>query len=465
MRTNILVLSIMTTVLLTSCGLTGSPETRTSPISVLPTLEDTPTTLPTGTPDLNYLDPSAILFEQDFEADKTIGLFDTPENWTIVIDDSGNHSYCNNIVSHFLGGPIGRNHWSDYAIELRIKELEHSEDPYVAVYARSAPDIETGYYGTLNFQNNDTDLALYGPYISFEHQYFPTKADTWYTLRLEVAGEQIKYYINDLLVGYGTDDHRSQGRAGFLVSPFLKVCVDDIRAWALTKTGEVGQAPAPISSSLEIVTDKAATGDGGNSWGGHQSRIVRTQDGVFTAYTVEGSGSIDKKWRLAWRQEDGSWQIVAQGDAGREPVKLLASPDGTLHVIGWPNETGTMWSGKPNGNQVIMTKEVIPGVAHSDWPYSSAGIDAQGNLCILSTQGASPGIFQWACFQPGENRWVSRNTITDYGFRYTYVFPNPEGGLSLFRHVMYCGKFWGTQNLRMFLITFSTQSDTGKQMT
>lgn len=420
----------MIVIFLTSCGQAGPPKTKSSPSGVSPTLVDSPTTLPTSTPYLNHLDPSAILFEQDFEAGNTTRLSNTRENWTIVIDDSGNHFFCNNMVNHLLAFPIGLNQWTDYAIELRIKELEHSEDPYVAVYARVSPPYESGYYGALNFQDHITDLALDGPYISLEQQYFPTTADTWYTLRLEVAGEQIKYYINDLLVGHGTDDHLSQGRAGFFVSPFLKVCVDDIRARALTKTGAVGQAPPLVSSSLEMVIDNISVGQAGNSWGGHQSRIVRTQDGVFSAYIVEGNGEFDREWRLVWRQEDGTWPVIAQGHADG-PVHLLASPDGTLHVIGWPNETGTMWSGKPNGNKVNMTKEVIPGVAHSYWHYSSAGIDAQGNLCILSTQGASPGIFQWACFLPEENRWVSQNTTTDYGFRYTYVFPNPEGGLSL----------------------------------
>ncbi len=242
------------------------------------------------------------------------------------------------------------------------------------------------------------------PYQNLGNHYFPTTTDTWYTLRLEVASQQIKYYINDQLVGDGTDAHRSQGKAGFSVSPHLTVCVDDIRAWALTETGAIGQAPPPpppTSSSLEIVTDKAATGDGGNPWGGHQTRIVRTNDGVFTAYTVEGSGYFDRKWRLAWRQEDGTWPVVAQGDAGKDPVNLLASPDGTLHVIGWPNETGTMWSGKPEGNQIVMTKEKIPGVSHSNWPYSSAGIDAEGNLCVLSTQGAKPRDLSMGLFPVG----------------------------------------------------------------
>jgi hypothetical protein len=42
----------------------------------------------------------------------------------------------------------------------------------------------------------------------------------------------------------------------------------------------------PIVERVELVTDQALVGDGGNSWGGHQTRIVRTKDGIFLAYTV-----------------------------------------------------------------------------------------------------------------------------------------------------------------------------------
>ena len=183
--------------------------------------------------------------------------------------------------------------------------------------------------------------------------------------------------------------------------------------------------------NLEIVTDGAATGDGGNSWGGHQTRIVHTQDGVFTAYTVHGGGYFSRGWRLAWRKGDGTWPVIAQGEAGREPVNLLASPDGTLHIIGWPNGTGTLWSGKPSNGTITMQVSSIPGVASGFWPYNSAGIDHLGNLCVLTSGGEQPGEFRWACYLPAQTQWISGTIQTDYRYCYTYVFPHPNRGLSL----------------------------------
>jgi hypothetical protein len=206
-----------------------------------------------------------------------------------------------------------------------------------------------------------------------------------------------------------------------------------VRDSSTRSRGLAGVSPQVHQTSLEIVTDSAATGDGGNSWGGHQTRIVRTEDGVFTAYTVEGGGYFTREWRLAWRQDDGTWPVVAQGLAGREPVNLLASPDGTLYVIGWPNGVGTMWSGKPESGTLAMTATTIPNVATGYWPYNSAGIDEVGDLCVLSSTGGEEpgGAFDWACYLPAQAGWITQTNELDYRYCYTYVFPDPDRQLSL----------------------------------
>jgi len=232
----------------------------------------------------------------------------------------------------------------------------------------------------------------------------------------------------------------------FLSTMFLLVaCTSGTQVPTATNTAT--KAPPPPTSTLtetpkgfqvrqtaiEIVSDNTATGDGGNIWGGHQTRIVRTQDGVFTAYTVEGGGYLSREWRLAQRDSESSWKVIAQGVSGREPVNLLASPDGTLYVIGWPKGVGTIWSGKPQNGRITMSDEIIPNMPQGDWPYSSAGIDANGNLCVLASNGGEQagGEFYWSCHQTDTQRWVSHTSSLDYRYCYTYVFPSPGGELSL----------------------------------
>ena len=186
-------------------------------------------------------------------------------------------------------------------------------------------------------------------------------------------------------------------------------------------------------SEIEVVTNDAVSGDGGNNWGGHQTRIVHTEGGIFTAYTVDGGGQFTRDWKLAQRQTDGTWIVIAEGHAGQQPVNLLASPDGTLHVIGWPSGVATMWSGKPGNGSITMTATKIPNVASGNYPYGSAGTDSNGNLCILSSTGGSEpiGWFNWACYQPEKEQWITQTNKLDFRFCYTYVFPSPDGKLSL----------------------------------
>ncbi len=194
-----------------------------------------------------------------------------------------------------------------------------------------------------------------------------------------------------------------------------------------------GAAPKIHQSIPEVVANNAATGDGGNSWGGHQTRIVHTKDGVFTAYTVPGADDLHREWRLAHRQPDGTWAVVAQGVSGREPVNLLASPDGTLNVIGWPDGIATLWFGKPLNGVFNLIASPIPNQLNGNWPYNSAGTDSSGDICVLSSDGGEErvGWFYWACLLRSTGEWITGSSELDFRFCYTYVFPTPEGGLSV----------------------------------
>jgi hypothetical protein len=203
-------------------------------------------------------------------------------------------------------------------------------------------------------------------------------------------------------------------------------------AIALLSAG-VPQAAPPRQTPVEMVWPDTATGDGGNAWGGHQTRVVRTAEGVFTAYTVESEGPFLRQWRLVRRQDDGTWTVIALGGAGKDPVNLLASPAGTLYVIGWPGGVGTLWTIRPSDTPVTTTTTGIPQVARGHWPYASAGIDADGNLCVLSSSGGETrgGTFDWACYLPIRGQWLTRSSALDFRHAYTYVFPDPILQLSL----------------------------------
>src|SRR5262249_835261 len=141
----------------------------------------------------------------------------------------------------------------------------------------------------------------------------------------------------------------------YLIAFVLFISVETSTAQRQRLKGErIHQSP------VEIISMNTATGDGGNRWGGHQTRIVHTRDGVFTAYTTNGAGYLAREWHLAKRLSSNNWAVIAEGTAGREPVNLLASPDGTLHIVGWPEGSATIWSGKPRNDSIDMTKVSVP---------------------------------------------------------------------------------------------------------
>lgn len=432
MRQNLIIqVFIVFFLLLSSCS-PKIPSDSESSVDSNSGLSPSPIITPTS--NILPVDESlSFLIKEDFEKGKMPGEVVDYGEWKIEIDKNENRLLCNYDVDNSSNIYFGYSWWENYSVEVLVEPISMKDEAWMALGVRFLIDSDSAYVGTLGFGNLYFDFLKQQPYHHFKDGYVQASPTNWYKLRLEVFGHQIKYFINDQLVGEVEDSQFNKGTLFIRTSPHLQICLDNIRVWMLTDSGEFGQAPESIKPNLEVITDSAATGDGGNAWGGHQTRIVHTKDGVFTAYTGEGSGYLDRKWKLTRRQEDGTWSVIAEGIAGREPVNLLTSPDGALYIVGWPDGVGTLWSGKPVGDQIIMVKESIPGMPVTDWPYSSAGIDSNGNVCVLASEGGQTpgGVFHWSCYLPAQKKWIHTATQLDYKFAYTYVFPQLDGELSI----------------------------------
>lgn len=224
------------------------------------------------------------------------------------------------------------------------------------------------------------------------------------------------------------------------VNLFIIIALCVVHAMStLQSTGRVAAVAAdahPVDvgvrlESLELVTDQAVPGSGGNCWGGHQTRIVRTRRGVFTSYTVMGQGYTAREWRLAQRTATG-WQVIAHGVAGREPVNLLQGPQDRLYLIAWPEGQPRLWTSTIQGGRLSFSDALIPGDwGQTDWPYQGASINAQGDLYVIASGGERPGEFKWATYQARTAQWSFHVTPLDYRFCYTYVIPGDKGQLAI----------------------------------
>ena len=203
----------------------------------------------------------------------------------------------------------------------------------------------------------------------------------------------------------------------------------------LLLSGNALALEGPVIERFDVVTEQASPGDGGNAWGGHQCRIVRTKFGVFTAYTADGGsgGQFNRSWRLM-RQTDTGWEEIASGPSGREPVNLLAKPDGQLLVVAWPFKQPVIFASRmtkegqlemdPAGLPVMMDDPVPGQWEMSHWPYNAAGIDADDNLVVCqSPVGHKPGRFNLALRLAGRRDWLWRTVDMDLRHCYTYLIP------------------------------------------
>jgi hypothetical protein len=399
-----------------------------APSGEKPILATNPTLLPEITPLMETAEvgiEEATLYFQDFENNSTEGIFHSNTNWQIQENEGGRKSLCNSKIPYFSSFFFGQTWGRNYAVEVVVKAVELLGEAYISINPRFDVDTGYSYAGTFGFKNGYYDFNTQEPYQSFSQGTVSDPLDKWFTFRLEVFGDRINYYIDNKQVGAAEEKRFLRGPIKFSASTGLQVCIDSLRVTSLDDSGRRTAAPTPITPVLEVVAENA------NAWGPHIPKIVRTMVGVFAVYETAGVDEFHNQWHLAWRQSDGTWPVIAQGEAGGEEPNLLASPDGTLHIIAWPERNATMWSGKPEKSQIDLVVEDVPVLEEHGSAYNASGIDSAGNICVVASSGGPPSRFNWSCLRRDENQWRGGNLILDYRYCYSYVFPQPDGSLEL----------------------------------
>jgi len=258
MKTKMVVTVLLVAFLIVSC----TPVVKSTPSeTAIPTGSLTPIPLtPTSTSNSSSTEipQSSLLFQQDFETGPVNNIYnDGIANWSIVSDDTGNHTYCNSDSNEYSFLVFGRNNtWANYAVEIKIKAQELS-DTNAVLLARFNGNI--GYYGTLNFKTHISGLKLGDPFNASGWKSFQGDTNSWQTWRLEVAGKSISYYINNQLIASLKDSELSDGMAGIYIFPHFKICFDDIRVWALTSDGQIAQAPSQPIYPPRSLMDRLAS--------------------------------------------------------------------------------------------------------------------------------------------------------------------------------------------------------------
>lgn len=227
----------------------ATPPTSTTPATPVVALRSPDPTATWGsTPTIGQLisRQQALLYSQDFEGGSLLGITERHGTWIVSQDDSGNSSYCNGPSDHWQSFKFGKDGWSDYAIEMKVKLLTVDANTGAEVYSRV--DLFTsGYRGSLHYRW--AALGFYPPSQTLGGASVNTTTNHWYTFRLEAAGGSLRFFVDSQLIADTQDTQRLTGMAGFGAGPNTLTCVDDVYAWALTPDGQVAQI-APVDMLL-----------------------------------------------------------------------------------------------------------------------------------------------------------------------------------------------------------------------
>ncbi len=192
------------------------------------------------------------------------------------------------------------------------------------------------------------------------------------------------------------------------------------------------------------------------AWGGHQSRIVRTNSGVYALMMVDvrsgstGDAALDpaklRKFQL-WKI-DGEPSMLGERVITGQATSLVAGKDGSLYVacLDKINE-GDAGYGVPTlfkfipGTEGYTTYRYDTDDAFSNANtvssinYEAVSVDNDGNILYLSpsvNHVKDQARLIWTRFDVTDHTWsAAQPYYTDYTFLYPYILPKSDGSFNV----------------------------------
>ena len=226
-------------------SLTAGPASiadATSTVTPRPTSTPSPTPAPTATP--TSVPMSSILYSEDFEDGVADAWGTSVGEWKIE-DEIGNHfwvgtgpdNYPQAWLDNELDPTLNFSDWKDYAFEVDVRFPQKGTlfmcaraDGGAAFY-----NVSFGTYGDLiQFADYDgTETNDGSNYQTFGSARYNLTLHRWYTVRFEVKGTLLRFYIDDKLVATASRDTWQKGGIGFYMGGGDKINFDNIRVWSL----------------------------------------------------------------------------------------------------------------------------------------------------------------------------------------------------------------------------------------
>jgi pectate lyase len=112
--------------------------------------------------------------------------------------------------------------WTDYTAEVSVKltkDLQlcpHHTSVWLGVRGQEGDKFGLGNYGVglvSAYGVESAEILTYdmGQFFDMQRITFPTQVDTWYRLKMEVSGDQVRAYVDDTIVGEYQSDRFTSG--------------------------------------------------------------------------------------------------------------------------------------------------------------------------------------------------------------------------------------------------------------
>lgn len=175
-----------------------------------------------------------------------------------------------------------------------------------------------------------------------------------------------------------------------------------------------------------------------NSWGGHQTRVSRHQDGSVRVLYIRSAAGGLVNWRLMKRPAGvtAQWTEEANG-ISTDDVFLVRDPlSDRAHVLAWPSSRPTVYT-SPS-----FAPSALPGtwqtLSYTSPHYSGFGIGPDGTACLKVTKDnpltapTTTTETQFICgrYDASKSVWTwapQQSKAIGYRYAYDFIFPGATG--------------------------------------
>ncbi|HYH05086.1 MAG TPA: family 16 glycoside hydrolase, partial [Bacillota bacterium] len=181
------------------------------------------------------------LFTDSFEDGNSNGWSTSGGSWSVVTDESKVLKQSSTSATALTY--TGQSAWTNYSVEARVKALSfNGTDRVLGLCARVKSSSNYYYLCLSNANKLELRKKVSGATTVLASKSCSVQTQTWYTLKLDVNGNQLQAFVNGNLELTATDSAIATGKVGF-TSINTSAEFDDVKV-----EGSIVTSPSPTTT-------------------------------------------------------------------------------------------------------------------------------------------------------------------------------------------------------------------------